>query len=138
MWQYMRIMLLAAGIFLVCVLAQADVQPPVITQTYPLIELSARTTYSHVDLQTSGEAVCRYSLTPGVAYADMTQALDAEADRKTFHIYQKGLKSGQRVTYYVRCQGQAANFNTYDTPVTLKIATSVPDPGIHLLMGRAG
>jgi hypothetical protein len=107
-----------------------DTVPPVLSNGAPTNMLPAGTTQTTMSVTTNEQATCRYSPTPGIAYAAMTSSLAAAGG--TSHSTQvSGLVNGTNYAYYLRCQDVAGNPNTSDFGITFSVA-SPPPPDVTL------
>ncbi|MCK9378622.1 MAG: fibronectin type III domain-containing protein [Candidatus Moranbacteria bacterium] len=103
-------------------LTKADTQAPVRSEGLPSSELSSGTTSTTLSLTTSETAVCKYSNTPGTAYADMTELFTTEDG--IIHTKDiSNLSDGSSYSYYVRCQDLSENANDTDYLISFSVAS---------------
>ncbi|MEQ1499820.1 MAG: dockerin type I domain-containing protein [Parcubacteria group bacterium] len=102
-----------------------DTTPPTLSLGAPSGSLVYTTTSATMSVTTNENATCRFSTSPGVAYASMTSTFTTTGS--TSHSQSlTGLTSGSTYTRYVRCQDSSSNPNTTDYAITFSIA-SPPD-----------
>ncbi|OGC49774.1 hypothetical protein A2716_00210 [candidate division WWE3 bacterium RIFCSPHIGHO2_01_FULL_40_23] len=106
------------------VAAPADTTPPVRSNQSPTPGSSfpGGTTSVVVSLNTNEKAACKYSKTPGVAYASMPFYFTTTGSTSHSFTY-SGLTSGQ-YDLYVRCSDSPGNVNTDDLMYSFKILTA--------------
>ncbi|TSD02104.1 MAG: hypothetical protein Athens071425_123 [Parcubacteria group bacterium Athens0714_25] len=103
-------------------LTKADTQAPVRSEGLPSSELSSGTTSTTLSLTTSETATCKYSNTPGTAYADMTELFTTEDG--IIHTKDiSNLSDGSSYSYYVRCQDLSENANDTDYLISFSVAS---------------
>ncbi len=90
--------------------------PPVRFNGLPAGEIGGTTLSVEISLETDELAICRYSLTPGVAYNSMTNTFGFTG--QLFHSQVVTVISNSINTYYVRCIDDEDNFNTDDYEIT--------------------
>jgi len=84
--------------------------------------LPSWTTQTTMSLTTDMDASCRYSTTPAVSYASMTNTFTTTGT--TSHSTTlTGLTAGTSYNYYVRCQNIAGNANTDDYPISFSVSS---------------
>ena len=112
--------------------------PPILSNEQPTGTLAAGTTQATLSVVTNENATCRYSLTAGVAYANMTNTFSATGGT-THNTLVTGLSNGQTYTYYVRCQDSGNNPTTSDLPITFAIAApDITPPTVAVTAPVAG
>jgi hypothetical protein len=98
-----------------------DTTPPTCSNGSPTGTLTSGTTQTTLSLTTNESATCRYSTTPGTAYASMPNTFSTTGG--TTHSQTiTGLSDGDSKTYYVRCQDEAGNPNTDDFEISFSVA----------------
>ncbi len=101
----------------------ADTEPPSIASGTPVGLFPAGTAQLVLGVTTNELATCRYSTTPGVAYAAMTN-LFATTGSSSHSTPLPTLQNGLSYNYYVRCQDVAGNANLADYPVSFSVAST--------------
>ncbi|RLC74760.1 MAG: hypothetical protein DRI61_16085, partial [Chloroflexi bacterium] len=105
----------------------SDTTPPVRSNGSPTGKLPAGTTQITLSLTTDENATCRYSTTPGIPYASMTNTFSNTGDTSHSTII-TGLSNGNTYNYYIKCIDTYNNANTDDYLISFSIA-SVTSPG---------
>lgn len=103
--------------------AGGDTTPPVVSGGAPSGTLAAGTTQTTLEVTTSETATCRYTTTPGTAYAAMTNTFATTGGTAHSTAF-TGLTNGSSYTVYVRCQDAASNANTSDYTVGFSVAAA--------------
>lgn len=98
-----------------------DSTPPVISGGAPSGELPSGTTTTVMSVITDETSTCRYSTTPGVSYASMSNTFSTTGG--TSHSTTvAGLSDGGAYTRYVRCLDSFGNSNASDYSVAWTVA----------------
>ena len=98
----------------------ADTTPPVRSNGSPSGVLPSGTTTINLMLNTNEAATCKYSITPNIQYASMTNIFATTGG--TQHSTQiSGLIDDNTYNYYVRCQDNIGNANTNDFIITFSV-----------------
>lgn len=98
-----------------------DSTPPVISGGAPSGELPSGTTTTVMSVVTDETSTCRYSTTPGVSYASMSNTFSTTGG--TSHSTTvAGLSDGGAYTRYVRCLDSFGNSNASDYSVAWTVA----------------
>ena len=100
-----------------------DATPPVLSNGAPSGALPAGTTQATLSVTTNENAVCRYSTTPGTAYAAMTGTftVTGATSHSTTLV---NVADGNSYARYLRCQDAAGNANGVDYAVSFLIGAS--------------
>ncbi|MEQ1897986.1 MAG: hypothetical protein ABL971_11435 [Vicinamibacterales bacterium] len=100
-----------------------DATPPVLSNGAPSGALPAGTTQATLSVTTNENAVCRYSTTPGTAYAAMTGTftVTGATSHSTTLV---NVADGNSYARYLRCQDAAGNANGVDYAVSFSIGAS--------------
>ena len=98
-----------------------DTTPPARFNGLPSGELPAGTTNVEISLETDDLSTCRYSLTAGTLYDDMTNNITTSSTR--FHALDVATEDGQEYTYYIRC----SNLHDYENLNDFTISFSVKE-----------
>jgi len=105
----------------------SDTTPPVRSNGSPTGELPAGTTQVTLSLTTDEDATCRYSTTPGIPYASMTNTF-SNTGGTSHSTTITGLSNGNTYNYYIKCIDTHNNANTDDYLISFSIASVAP-PG---------
>lgn len=112
-----------------------DSVPPTRYDGRPSGELLWNTTALQISLRTDKLATCRFDLTPGLDYQDMTYATMTSANIGLLHYYTlTSLTASTSYTYYVRCMNNSRYVNTDDFIISFSLGpvltsgTSTPSP----------
>lgn len=100
----------------------SDTTPPVLSLLAPSGTLAAGTTSTTLSLVTNEAALCRYSTSPGTAYASMTNNFST-ALSQSHSATVSGLENGGSYTYYVRCIDGSGIVNTSDATISFSVAS---------------
>ena len=100
-----------------------DTTPPVRSNGQPTGMLPSGVTQAPVALDTNENATCRYSSTPGVAFASMTGTFDTTGGLSHSELA-VGLLDGLSYTFYIRCQDSSGNPNTTDLAVSFSVSAN--------------
>ena len=104
-------------------LSVPDNSPPGRSDGAPSGTLVAGTTQATLSLLTSENTICRFSLSPDIAYTEMTSTFSNTGG--TFHSHTvTGLHGEQTYTYYIKCQDEDGNANTDDYIISFYIESS--------------
>jgi hypothetical protein len=103
--------------------AVPDTYPPGRSDGSPSGNLPAGTTQETLYLLTSENATCRFALTPGIPYMEMTSTFNNTGATVHTHLV-TGLQGEQTYTYYIKCQDAAGNANTDDYLISFYIESS--------------
>ncbi|MCD6085821.1 hypothetical protein J7J41_02405, partial [bacterium] len=99
-----------------------DTTPPTRSSGSPTGELPAGTTQITLSLTTNENAICRYSTTPNIPYASMTNTFSNTG--KTSHSTTiTGLSSSNTYNYYIKCIDTSGNANTDDYTISFSVAS---------------
>jgi competence protein ComGC len=99
--------------------ALLDIIPPVLSNGLPTGAFPPGTTTATLSLDTNENATCRYSISPGVAYASMTSTFLTTGTLNHSTLV-SGLTNGNSYNYYIRCMDAASNANTNDFNINFK------------------
>ncbi|MFH1442825.1 MAG: fibronectin type III domain-containing protein [Candidatus Micrarchaeota archaeon] len=106
-----------------------DTTPAVLSNGAPTGTLPIGTATATLSLNTNEAATCRYSTTPNVAYASMTNTFTTTGG--TSHSRSlTGLQNAQTYNYYVRCIDAAGNANPTDYAITFSVAGDTAAPSL--------
>jgi len=100
----------------------SDTTPPVRSNGSPTGELPAGTTVT-LSLTTDEDATCRYSTTPGIPYASMTNTF-SNTGSTSHSTTITGLSNGNTYNYYIKCIDTYNNANTDDYLISFSIASN--------------
>lgn len=106
-----------------------DTTSPVLSLLAPSGTLAAGTTNTTLSFVTDEAALCRYSTSPGTAYALMTNNFST-ALSQSHSATVSGLENGGSYTYYVRCIDGSGNLNTSDATISFSVASSTSPAGV--------
>jgi hypothetical protein len=95
-------------------------QPPIRSNGAPTGNLAASTGNVTLEVRTNTVADCRWSDTPGTAYASMTETLDADAYGKQ-HEATLSVEDDTFYRIYVRCEDGFSNVNTDDYEISFYV-----------------
>ena len=98
----------------------ADTTPPVRSGGAPSSQLSANTTSAVISLQTGEDALCHYSKSPDVDFANSN--IMATTGSISHETTIAGLSNGQSYKYYIRCQDLNGNANPEDYVISFSVA----------------
>jgi len=101
---------------------QPDTTPPTRSNGSPTGELPAGTTQITLSLTTNENATCRYSATPNIPYASMTNTF-SNTGTTSHSTTITGLSSGNTYNYYIKCIDTSNNANTDDYTISFSIAS---------------
>jgi hypothetical protein len=100
-----------------------DTVPPARSNGQPAGALAWGTTQTTLGVTTDEAASCRYSLTPGLAYAAMPSTF-ASTGGTSHTTPLSGLSNGTSYSVYVRCLDTSANANPDDFVIAFAVAAS--------------
>ena len=105
--------------------------PPVRFSPTPAGELQPGTTQATLGLFTNKAATCKYSLTPGVAYASMPNIFQTTGgpDHSTLV---SGLEDGQTYEFYVRCNATTPNLDDLLISFSIRALDTTPPMATNL------
>jgi len=103
-------------------ISQPDTTPPTRSNGLPTGELPAGTTQITLSLTTNENATCRYSTTPNIPYASMTNTF-SNTGGTSHSTTITGLSSGNTYNYYIKCIDTSNNANTDDYTISFSIAS---------------
>ncbi|HEY4501987.1 MAG TPA: alkaline phosphatase family protein [Candidatus Paceibacterota bacterium] len=104
----------------------ADITPPIIFDLGPVGTLATGTASAVLVATTSEASVCRYAMTPGVAFGSQTPFT---ATGSTTHSVAVSVVDGGRYVQYVKCQDATGN-TSFEHGFYFTVAGGV-DTGIH-------
>jgi len=104
----------------------SDTTSPVRSNGSPTGELPAGTMVT-LSLTTDEDATCRYSTTPGIPYASMTNTF-SNTGSTSHSTTITGLSNGNTYNYYIKCIDTYNNANTDDYLISFSIASAVASP----------
>ena len=107
------------------VVSGPDTTAPIISNGLPAGILDYGTTATTLSVTTDENATCKYSATPGTAFASMTTFSTTGATIHSTSI--SGLANGGNYSYYVKCQDSSNNTDASDYIVNFSVA-STPTP----------
>jgi len=107
------------------VLLPVDTTAPVISNAKPVGSLPSDTFGATLSVTTDEDATCRYSITPGLTYALMTNTFEMTGGKSHSNTI-VGLTNGANYTYYIRCLDGAKNVNFSDVVVNFNVENSAP------------
>ncbi len=93
--------------------------PPFRFNGQPTTTVSGTTPNVEISLETDEFAFCRYSTTPGVDYASMTNLFSNSG--LVFHSTVVGVTPDSIASFYVRCIDDEGNFNIDDYLITFQV-----------------
>jgi hypothetical protein len=96
---------------------------PVLSGGQPAGVLPATTTQTTLSLTTNENATCRYSTTPGVAYASMVNTFSTTGGTAQSTVV-TGLVSGTSYSYYVRCQDASGDTDSSDYAIAFTVSSA--------------
>ncbi len=106
----------------------ADTTAPVRSTSQPNITLPAGTTQTTISLTTNEAATCRYAVTAGVAFANMSGVFSSSG-ATTHPLAVTGLSNGTVRTHYIKCRDIAGNANSDDFVITVTVSNQpLPPP----------
>jgi len=94
--------------------------PPIFSNPSPSGTLPTGTTQTTISLTTNESATCKYSTTPNIPYASMTNTFSTTGGTSHSQTI-TGLSDGNTYDYYVRCLDEAGNPNTTDYAITFSV-----------------
>lgn len=97
-----------------------DTNPPSISLS-SASELAPGTTSTKREFSTDEQATCKYSLSEGTPYEDMTEDCENSEDGKAHAIMITGLKPGDSKTLFVRCADMQKNTNSEDAATSISV-----------------
>ncbi|MBN2005854.1 MAG: right-handed parallel beta-helix repeat-containing protein [Anaerolineae bacterium] len=106
-----------------------DSVPPIRSGGAPAGTLPSDTTEVTLSLLTNEAATCRYAVTPGVAYAAMTNTFSSTGGIDHTHLV-GGLVDEQTYIYYVRCSDTAGSANEDDYVISFYIFSADTTPPV--------
>lgn len=101
-----------------------DIEPPTLMNGYPEGALPPDTTQVSMSLTTSEPATCKYSTSPGTAYASMPSTFATTGGTSHSQLV-TGLANGVTYNRYVRCADPSGNATVQDFPITWTVG--IPD-----------
>ncbi|MBN1979785.1 MAG: right-handed parallel beta-helix repeat-containing protein [Anaerolineae bacterium] len=113
-----------------------DAVPPIRSDGAPGGTLPSYTTAVTLTLSTNEAAICRYAVTPGVAYGSMPHTFSVTGGTAHTQLV-TGLVDEQTYTTYVRCQDTASNVNADDYEISFYIFSSDTVPPVLSNVGAA-
>ena len=97
-----------------------DLAPPLLSLAQPTGELALGTTTTELSVDTDELADCRFADTPGIAFADMTETMVADASNH-HEATVTGLSEQMDLRYFVRCRDAAGNTNQEDYEIAFSV-----------------
>lgn len=112
---------------------QNENEPPLRSNGLPSGEVAAGNERIEISLQTNEIADCRYSTTPDIPYASMTNVFTTVGTKMLHYTTLSGFQNNLTYTYYVRCKDFYDTVNDDDYEIQFSLApdpisdTSIPD-----------
>lgn len=108
--------------------------PPTVSNGLPSGALVANNSTIELTFETDRTATCRYSMTPGVAYASMTDSFST-ANGVFFYKVISGHTNNTTYNYYIKCRGVQGAISPDDYVISFSLE---PDPISNTSVSQSG